>query len=530
MDLRLPVSQARCDDRLATAGMADARLAPGAALAAAKARGVQVKAAKQAAADATRAGTGGEQQQEEKKCEGEEVQKKHALRLAFAARRRRLVDDATEVGPRGLFVGGIGACRALVARGRGRAVAGGAGISHILTISKTAAVSPDRAAADKAGFHCLTLAVHDRPGASLSAHFGEAFAFIEAGRRAGGVLVHCFQGKSRSVSIVLAYQMWERRRQRQQLASQQPSAPALPPPLTFLGALEAVRAVRPAAAPNAGFAAELMAFERAGCELLLPGQLSTTAGAGANEAAKDQAESGESGESNDDGADADADVGDTDGNEVSGSSSSDDDGHGGDPGFGIGSADRVASINPEEWDVLSVLKALGQEEAKQQQKGEKKEVEAAAGAAVEGQTAAESATVAATAGIGGNGAAAAMTVPATHPDPPRSIARDIVGTGEGWMMLREGEGEAGEGPARLNDGMLFGSDCGGEGSADDGLSDGEAAWTLDPSRRAGLEAAVVSRSGGARFVLGASLSSRWDADMVEPKDEAAVDEKGAEVR
>ena len=42
----------------------------------------------------------------------------------------------------------------------------------------------------------------------IAAHFAETYAFIEAAREAeGAVLVHCHEGKSRSVTLTLAYLM-----------------------------------------------------------------------------------------------------------------------------------------------------------------------------------------------------------------------------------------------------------------------------------------------------------------------------------
>jgi hypothetical protein len=50
--------------------------------------------------------------------------------------------------------------------------------------------------------------VHDSPEAELSSHFDACFAFIsEALAAGGGVLVHCFAGRSRSVTVLLAFLM-----------------------------------------------------------------------------------------------------------------------------------------------------------------------------------------------------------------------------------------------------------------------------------------------------------------------------------
>ena len=106
----------------------------------------------------------------------------------------------------------------------------------------------------------MRIAVHDRPGEVLTPHFERAFAFIDAARDGGGaVLVHCFQGKSRSVAVVLAYQMYDAARKGRKT---RPDAEAVVTGLPFLRALDALRVIRPCASPNAGFAAELLALQR----------------------------------------------------------------------------------------------------------------------------------------------------------------------------------------------------------------------------------------------------------------------------
>ena len=50
--------------------------------------------------------------------------------------------------------------------------------------------------------------MHDSPEAELSTHFDDCFAFMqEALAGGGGVLVHCFAGRSRSVTVLLAFLM-----------------------------------------------------------------------------------------------------------------------------------------------------------------------------------------------------------------------------------------------------------------------------------------------------------------------------------
>lgn len=66
--------------------------------------------------------------------------------------------------------------------------------------------------------------------------------------RAGGVLVHCLAGVSRSATVVIAYLMWKRG-------------------LSLYAARRHVAEVRPWIRPNSGFQRQLQAFEDAGCQL-----------------------------------------------------------------------------------------------------------------------------------------------------------------------------------------------------------------------------------------------------------------------
>ena len=140
-----------------------------------------------------------------------------------------------------LFIGSIGAARNVAAL---RAV----GITHVV-----AAVSADDADFRAPGVAYLHCDVRDAPDEDLAAHFLRASEFIaralagDGGARGappGRVLVHCFQGKSRSASLVCAHLMRAEG-------------------VGFLEALEEVRAHRPAAQPNLGFVAQLRRWEKA---------------------------------------------------------------------------------------------------------------------------------------------------------------------------------------------------------------------------------------------------------------------------
>eukprot|EP00639_Heterosigma_akashiwo_P014405 CAMPEP_0206374734 /NCGR_PEP_ID=MMETSP0294-20121207/8480_1 /ASSEMBLY_ACC=CAM_ASM_000327 /TAXON_ID=39354 /ORGANISM="Heterosigma akashiwo, Strain CCMP2393" /LENGTH=575 /DNA_ID=CAMNT_0053822559 /DNA_START=409 /DNA_END=2132 /DNA_ORIENTATION=- len=80
------------------------------------------------------------------------------------------------------------------------------------------------------------LDIRDDPQDDLP--FQEAFAYIDAGRREGGVLVHCEGGISRSASICIAYVMKETQ-------------------VGVKDALSHVRRCRPFVSPNPGFLAQL---------------------------------------------------------------------------------------------------------------------------------------------------------------------------------------------------------------------------------------------------------------------------------
>ncbi|KAH0943112.1 hypothetical protein HID58_002749 [Brassica napus] len=79
---------------------------------------------------------------------------------------------------------------------------------------------------------------------NLEAYFDECIHFIDEAKKQGGsVLVHCFVGKSRSVTIVVAYLMKKHG-------------------MTLTQALQHVQSIRPVANPNAGFIRQLQDLEK----------------------------------------------------------------------------------------------------------------------------------------------------------------------------------------------------------------------------------------------------------------------------
>lgn len=110
-------------------------------------------------------------------------------------------------------------------------------IGYVLTAGRDLEVRIDP------GMKHLVLPVDDFPEQKMLAVFSEAFAFIDEARaNKRGVLIHCFAGLSRSVTIAVAYIMQLKNISRDE-------------------ALATVRKARPAARPNDGFLLELRSYE-----------------------------------------------------------------------------------------------------------------------------------------------------------------------------------------------------------------------------------------------------------------------------
>nr|XP_018629364.1 dual specificity protein phosphatase 1-like isoform X3 [Nicotiana tomentosiformis] len=94
--------------------------------------------------------------------------------------------------------------------------------------------------------------VHDRDDVNISNYFEECFDFIEKAKgkieeakgQGGGVLVHCFAGKSRSATIVIAYLMKKHG-------------------MSLSEAFQLVKSKRPVISPNAGFMIQLQNYDKA---------------------------------------------------------------------------------------------------------------------------------------------------------------------------------------------------------------------------------------------------------------------------
>ncbi|KZV30968.1 Dual specificity protein phosphatase 1 isoform 1 [Dorcoceras hygrometricum] len=132
----------------------------------------------------------------------------------------------------GLYLGSLGAANNKIALKS-------LNITHVLTVASS--LSP----AHPNDFVYKTIpAVLDKADVLISQYFDECFAFIEEARTTGGgVLVHCFAGRSRSVTVVVAYLMFKNG-------------------MPLSEALEHVKIVRQVASPNLGFMSQLHMFER----------------------------------------------------------------------------------------------------------------------------------------------------------------------------------------------------------------------------------------------------------------------------
>ncbi|XP_013651487.1 dual specificity protein phosphatase 1-like [Brassica napus] len=111
-------------------------------------------------------------------------------------------------------------------------------VTHILTVaSSLRPAHPD-------DFLYKVVRVVDKEDTNLEVYFDECFDFIDEAKKLGGsVLVHCFVGKSRSVTVVVAYLMKKHG-------------------MTLAQALQHVQSIRPVASPNAGFIKQLQDLEK----------------------------------------------------------------------------------------------------------------------------------------------------------------------------------------------------------------------------------------------------------------------------
>eukprot|EP01039_Chlorochromonas_danica_P000830 gene830-903_t len=148
-------------------------------------------------------------------------------------------DIPLEVAPK-IFVGSIHAAfnlEALVANG----------ITHILNASRLPPTFPKQ-------FTYLSVEIRDKDGSNILSCIPTTNIFIEAGVEHGGVLVHCFGGKSRSPAFIAAYLMscyhW-----------------------TFDEAFRTIKSARPSIEINLGFEYQLRAYAAAKYDVYIAQQL-----------------------------------------------------------------------------------------------------------------------------------------------------------------------------------------------------------------------------------------------------------------
>ncbi|XP_010532705.1 PREDICTED: dual specificity protein phosphatase 1 isoform X1 [Tarenaya hassleriana] len=131
----------------------------------------------------------------------------------------------------GLYLGSIGAAN-------NRNILKSFNITHILTVAGSLRPSHPN------DFVYKIVPVVDKEDTNLAQYFDDCAGFIdEAKKQGGGVLVHCFVGRSRSVTVVVAYLMKKHG-------------------MTLSQALQHVKSKRPVASPNAGFIKQLEELEK----------------------------------------------------------------------------------------------------------------------------------------------------------------------------------------------------------------------------------------------------------------------------
>ncbi|CAH1426903.1 unnamed protein product [Lactuca virosa] len=130
----------------------------------------------------------------------------------------------------GLYLGSIGAAN-------NKSLLKSSNVTHILTVANSL---PPTFPND---FTYKIVDVPDREHVNIAQFFDECFSFIEEAKRTGGVLVHCFVGRSRSVTIVVAYLMKKHG-------------------MSVSEALQLVKSKRSVASPNSGFMSQLHNYEK----------------------------------------------------------------------------------------------------------------------------------------------------------------------------------------------------------------------------------------------------------------------------
>ncbi|MFS8000745.1 putative phosphoric monoester hydrolase [Helianthus anomalus] len=162
------------------------------------------------------------------------------LRLEHILERISLISDAgnTEkpsLVTSSLFIGGALAARSIYTLQY-------IGIRHILCLCSNEIGQSESQRTDL--FEYRNFSIGDEEDSNISEIFEEAHQFIDAVEQKGGkVLVHCFEGRSRSATVVLSYLMMRKK-------------------YTLLKAWNTLRRVHKRAQPNDGFARALLELDK----------------------------------------------------------------------------------------------------------------------------------------------------------------------------------------------------------------------------------------------------------------------------
>ncbi|VAH19408.1 unnamed protein product [Triticum turgidum subsp. durum] len=162
------------------------------------------------------------------------------VRLEHIIERTSLVSDAANTERPSLVVNNLFIGGALAARSK--YTLQHLGITHILCLCSNEIGQSDTQFPDL--FQYKNFSISDDDDANISDLFEEASDFIDQVDRVGGkVLIHCFEGKSRSATVVLAYLMLRKG-------------------FTLAKAWNLLKKVHRRAQPNDGFAKALLALDR----------------------------------------------------------------------------------------------------------------------------------------------------------------------------------------------------------------------------------------------------------------------------
>mmetsp|Transcript_42092 Transcript_42092/g.51060 ORF Transcript_42092/g.51060 Transcript_42092/m.51060 type:complete len:208 (-) Transcript_42092:292-915(-) len=174
---------------------------------------------------------GMERSKEEKEMSKEKVVEIAKMLKAYSAMKALKNDSKPARIADGIYLGSIGAASS-------KDTLKALSITHILCVAS--AIQPKF----PEDFNYKTVAVLDSPTVELSEYFEECFEYINKVIAGGeALLVHCFAGKSRSATIVLAWLMKHKQ-------------------FSLEDAIAYTKSCRDVINPNAGFMQQLAAYDR----------------------------------------------------------------------------------------------------------------------------------------------------------------------------------------------------------------------------------------------------------------------------